>query len=49
MAQEEQIKAMLEKLDTMLEFDETIDVNSTGELIEKYNDYVEKNFGDKED
>jgi hypothetical protein len=49
MTQEEQIKAMLEKLDTMLEFDETIDANSTEELVEKYNEYVKKNFGDKED
>lgn len=39
---------MLEKLDTMLEFDETIDVNSTEELVEKYNEYVERNFGDME-
>ena len=33
-----------EKLDTKLEFDETIDVNSREELIEKYNKYIEENF-----
>lgn len=42
MAQEEQIKAMLDKLNTMLEFDEGIAVDSVEELKTKYNEFVEK-------
>lgn len=42
MVQEEQIKAMLDKLDTKLEFDEGIVVDSVEELKTKYNEYVEK-------
>lgn len=44
----ERLESLFSKLDTMLEFDETIDVNSTEELVEKYNEYVERNFGDME-
>ena len=42
MTQEEQLKAMFEKLDTMLEFDEGIAVDSVEELKAKYDEFVEK-------
>ena len=32
------------KFDQMLKFDETIDVNSREELVEKANKYIEENF-----
>ena len=35
---------MLSKLDTMLEFDEGIDVNSVEELKSKYETFVKENF-----
>ena len=38
------IKSMLSKLDTMLEFDEGIDVNSVEELKSKYETFVKENF-----
>lgn len=44
MTQEEQTKAMLDKLDTMLEFDEGITVNSVEELKNKYDTFVKENF-----
>lgn len=44
MTQEEQTKAMLDKLDTMLEFDEGITVNSVEELKSKYDAFVKENF-----
>ena len=46
---EQQKETLGQKFDKMLEFDETIDVNSREELVEKYNKYVEKNFGYKEE
>lgn len=46
MTQEEQIKAMLDKLNTMLEFDEGIDVNSVEELKSKYDTFVKENFSE---
>ena len=44
MQKEEQIKAMLDKLDTKLEFDEGIAVDSVEELKSKYDTFVEENF-----
>ena len=44
MTQEEHIKAMFDKLDTKLEFDEGIDVNSVEELKSKYDMFVKENF-----
>ena len=44
MTQEEVIKSMLSKLDTMLEFDEEISVNSVEELKNKFDIYVKENF-----
>ena len=41
---EEVIKSMFSKLDTMLEFDEGIDVNSVEELKSKYDTFVKENF-----
>lgn len=39
---QEVLKSWLGKLDTMLEFDEGIDVNSVEELKAKYDEFVEK-------
>lgn len=39
---QEVLKSWLGKLDTMLEFDESIDVNSVEELKAKYDEFVEK-------
>lgn len=44
MAQEEQINAMFGKLNTMLEFDEGIAVDSVEELKSKYDAFVKENF-----
>ena len=44
MTQEEQIKAMFNKLNTKLEFDEGIDVDSVEELKSKYDTFVKENF-----
>jgi ElaB/YqjD/DUF883 family membrane-anchored ribosome-binding protein len=44
MTQEEQIKAMLDKLNTMLEYDEDIAVDSVDEIVDKFNEYVEENI-----
>lgn len=41
---EEAIKNMFNKLDTMLEFDEGIDVDSVEELKNKYNLFIKENF-----
>lgn len=42
---DEQRKETLgQKFDKMLEFDETIDVNSREELVEKANKYIEDHF-----
>lgn len=41
---QEVIKSMLSKLDTMLEFDEGIDVNSVEELKNKFDMYIKENF-----
>lgn len=41
---QEVIKNMLSKLDTMLEFDEGIDVNSVSEIVDKFNEYIKENF-----
>lgn len=41
---QEVIKNMLSKLDTMLEFDESIDVDSVEELKSKYDMFVKENF-----
>lgn len=35
---------MLEKLDTMLEFDEGIAVDSVSEIKDKFNEYVKEKF-----
>ncbi len=48
MTTEEAVKSMLNKLDTMLEFDEGIDVNSIAELKSKYEVFVEENFPETE-
>lgn len=48
MTTEEAVKSMLSKLDTMLEFDEGIDVSSIAELKSKYDTYVEENFPETE-
>lgn len=42
--EEEVIKSMLSKLDTLLEFDEGIAVDSVEELKSKYNAFVKENF-----
>lgn len=39
---EKLVKNYLEKLDNLLEQDETIGVNSVDELIQKFNNYYEK-------
>lgn len=44
MTTEEAIKSMLSKLDTMLEFDDGIAVDSVAELKSKYEVFVEENF-----
>lgn len=44
MTTEEAVKSMLSKLDTMLEFDEGIDVDSVEELKNKFDIYVKENF-----
>lgn len=44
MVPEEQIKAMLDKLNTMLEYDEDIAVDSVDEIVDKFNKYVEENI-----
>lgn len=44
MTQEEQIKAMLDKLNIMLEYDEDIAVDSVDEIVDKFNEYVEENI-----
>ena len=44
MAPEEQIKAMLDKLNTMLEYDEDIAVDSVDDIVDKFNKYVEENI-----
>lgn len=44
MTQEEAVKVWLSKLDTMLEFDEGIDVDSVSEIKDKFNEYVKENF-----
>ena len=44
MVPEEQIKAMLDKLNTMLEYDEDIAVDSVDEIVDKFNEYVEENI-----
>ena len=41
---EEQIKAMMDKLNTMLEYDEDIAVDSVDEIVDKFNEYVEENI-----
>lgn len=41
---QEVIKNMLGKLDTMLEFDDGIAVDSVEELKSKYNAYIKENF-----
>lgn len=41
---QEVIKSMLSKLDTMLEYDESIDVDSMSEIKDKFNEYVKENF-----
>ena len=41
---QEEIKSMLSKLDTMLEFDEGITVDSVEELKSKYDTFVKENF-----
>lgn len=45
---QEVIKNMLSKLDTMLEFDESIDVDSVEELKSKYDTFVKENFPETE-
>lgn len=44
MTTEEVIKSMLSKLDTMLEFDEEISIDSVEELKNKFDIYVKENF-----
>lgn len=44
MTPEEQIKAMLDKLNTMLEYDEDIAVDSVDDIVDKFNKYVEENI-----
>ena len=41
---EQQKETLGQKFDKMLEFDETIDVSSREELIEKANKYIEEHF-----
>ena len=43
---QEVIKSMLSKLDTMLEYDEGIAVDSVEELKSKYNTFVKENFSE---
>ena len=35
---------MLDKLNTMLEYDEDIAVDSVDEIVDKFNEYVEENI-----
>lgn len=44
MTQEEAVKVWLNKLDTLLEFDEGIAVDSVEELKSKYDTFVKENF-----
>lgn len=44
MTTQEVIKSMFSKLDTMLEFNEGIDIDSIAELKSKYEVFVEENF-----
>ena len=44
MVPEEQIKVMLDKLNTMLEYDEDIAVDSVDDIVDKFNKYVEENI-----
>lgn len=44
MTQEEAVKVWLSKLDTLLEFDEGIAVDSVEELKSKYDTFVKENF-----
>ena len=44
MTQEEQIKAMLDKLNTKLEYDDGIAIDSVDEIVDKFNEYVEENI-----
>ena len=48
MTQEVQIKAMLNKFNTMLEFDDGINVDSVEELKSMYDTFVEQNFQEHE-
>lgn len=41
---QEAIKSMFSKLNTMLEFDEGIDIDSVEELKNKYDMFVKENF-----
>lgn len=41
---QEVVKSWLSKLDTMLEFDDGIDVDSVEELKSKYDTFVKENF-----
>ena len=49
MIQEEAVKVWLSKLDTLLEFDEGIAVDSVEELKSKYDTFVKENFLDLEE
>ena len=49
MTQEEAVKVWLSKLDTLLEFDEGIAVDSVEELKSKYDTFVKENFPDLEE
>lgn len=49
MTQEEAVKVWLSKLDTLLEFDEGIAVDSVEELKSKYDTFVKENFLDLEE
>ena len=44
MVPEEQIKVMFDKLNTMLEYDKDIAVDSVDEIVDKFNKYVEENI-----
>lgn len=43
---QEVIKNMLSKLDKMLEFDESIDVDSVEELKNKYDTFIKETFSE---
>lgn len=45
---QEILKNMFSKLDTMLEFDEGIDVDSVEELISKYDMFVKENYPEEQ-